>query len=184
MKFAISAAAFLAVASVVGIIAFWNWAHREDLEPDGMEWAYRSKYFPVEGDGCQILDRTLGSDARSPKRLLEVLGWTYNEDASKNPHALGHPEFFDVQHQALVRLLALQEDRFGIVPDARHTSTLLVDHTGAKVVEVANGVHVVDGSASIYPNQFDEHPWEGYFTWERFKFEQDGRLVERLPLNQ
>ena len=184
MKIAISSAVLLSVTLAVGIIVIWNWTHREDLERDGVEWAYRSKYFPIEGDGCQMLDRTLGSDARSPKRLLEVIGWGYNEDASKNPHGLGHPEFFDVQHQALVRLLALQEDRFGIVPESQHTSSLFVDHTGAKLVEAANGVYVVEGSASIYPDRFDEHPWEGYFAWERFSFEQDGRLIERLPVNQ
>ena len=133
-------------------------------------------------DGCGLLDQKLGADARSPTKLLSVLGWRYDRDSTKNPHGLGHPEFFDIQHQALVRLLALQEDLFGKPAPPQHTETLLVDHAGASLISFENGVYLVDGSASIHPDEFDEPRPGGYFRWERFRFGGEGRLLDRSPI--
>ena len=180
MKLWIAVILFVIVSAVVlGI-----WAHQEDMEHDGFAFVYRSKYFSVDGDGCDLLDQKLGTGSRSPTRLLEVLQWLYDEDASKNPHGLGYPEFFDAQHQALVRLLALQESEFGKEPPAQHWETLRADHTGVRFISSQNGVHLIEGSASVYPDEFDQHPWEGYYLWERFHFDGTGRLLDRSPIKQ
>ncbi len=162
-------------------LALWYWAHREDLEHDGFAFVWRSQYFAVGGDGCGLLDKTLGASARVPGELLKVLDWRYDRDSAKNPYGLGHPAFFDVQHQALVRLLALQRKEFRVEVPPQRTPTLQMDHSGARVDERVHGIITVSGSASVYPDWFDAHPWEGYFFWETFTFDESGKLLIRAP---
>ena len=136
------------------------------------------------GDGCELLDEKLGSQARSPGKLLEAISWKYDRDQSRNPHGLGHPEFFDLQHQALVRLLALQEDKFGIdIPD-QITDTIRVDHSGAMLVSTTSSGVVIDGSSSTKPDEFDGPHSDPYYRWERFEFNSSGRFQRRSPLKQ
>lgn len=165
-----------------GVVWFKVWAEREELECDGIGWAWRSKYYPVSGDGCQLLDRTLGAQSRTPRELLQVMRWQYHKDPARNPHGLGFPDFFDVQHQALVRLLALQQEVFGNSVPPQHEKTVRADHSGVRVrAEDAAGM-TVEGTASVFPDEFDDHPWEGYFRYEAFQFDKDGRLLSRRPL--
>lgn len=138
----------------------------------------------ANSDGCDLLDEKLGSEARSPAKLLEVIGWHYDRDPSRNPHGLGYPEFFDVQHQALVRLLALQEDEFGIDVPNQITETLLVDHSGAMLVSATTTDIVIDGSSSTQPDEFDGPRSDPYYRWERFEFDSSGRLQSRSPIKR
>ena len=171
------------ITTVALIAAFWIWAHHEDLEHTGFEWAYRSKYYPVHGDGCQLLEKTLGADAQLPQKLMAVMAWTNDKDAARNPYGLDFPAFSDVQHQALVRLLAIQKKSFQVSPPPQHRATTRIDHTGAFVIDSdANGM-IVEGTASVYPDEFDQHPWEGNYLLERFKFDAQGKLLERSAVH-
>jgi hypothetical protein len=134
-------------------------------------------------DGCMLLDQSLASEARSPKKLLEVMGWRYDRDPSRNPYGLGYPEFFDLQHQALVRLLALQDDVFGINVPAQNTSTLRVDHSGAMLLRSNSEGIVIDGSSSMQPDEFNGPHSDPYYIWERFEFDESGRFQRRTSVN-
>jgi hypothetical protein len=136
------------------------------------------------GDGCELLDEKLGTESRSPAKLLEVIGWQYDRDQSKNPYGLVHPEFFDVQHQALVRLLALQADEFGIDVPEQITNTLRVDHSGAMLVKSDSTGVVINGSSSTKPDEFDGPHSDPYYRWERFEFDSSGRFQRRAPIKQ
>jgi hypothetical protein len=135
-------------------------------------------------DGCVLLDQKLGSEARSPEKLLEVIGWQYDRDQSKNPYGLGHPEFFDLQHKALVRLLALQDDAFGIDVPVQNPNTLKVDHSGAMLVSSNSEVVVIDGSSSMKPDEFNGPHSDPYYRWERFEFDRSGRFQRRAAMKQ
>lgn len=174
----------LMLLAITGFGGFMYWAHIEDLEHDGFAWTYRSKYYGVKGDGCSLLDKTLGASSTDPTELLKVLGWSYDEKPMKNPFGLGFPDFFNVQHQALVRLLALQPTKFGIQPSLRQRYGGGRDHTGAKLISIEDGNYVVSGSASIRPDSFDDHPWEGYFAWEIFRFDRAGKFISREPSSE
>lgn len=171
----------LVAVPVVSIVSLKLWVAKEDLEFDGSAWAYRSKYYSVKGDGCALLDKNLGASSARPAELLNVLAWKYDKDPGNNPFNLGFPDFFDVQHQALVRLLALQQKNFGISPPPPTHGSGGMDHTGASLTKIENGIFVVSGSASVYPDSFDDHPWEGYFRWETFRFDRDGKFISRSP---
>lgn len=133
-------------------------------------------------DGCALLDQNLRSEARSPEKLLEVIGWKYDVDTSRNPYGLGFPEFFDFQHQALVRLLSLQHETFGIDVPKQNTNTLRVDHSGAMLISSHSESIVIDGSSSLKPDDFDGPHSDPYYMWERFEFDRSGRFQRRSPI--
>ena len=136
----------------------------------------------IGSDGCELLDRKLGVEARTATKLIEVIGWQYDRDQSKNPYGLGHPEFFDLQHQALVRLLALQQDEFGIHLPEQISHTLRVDHSGAMLVNSNSSRILIDGSSSTKPDVFDGS--DSYYRWERFEFDSSGRFKGRTQLKE
>ncbi len=82
-------------------INFLFWYYKEDVEFNGIGWDYRSKYFSVEGDGCGLLDKNLGANARSPRKLLEVFTWQYHDDPAENPHGLGYPDFYEGNYRVV-----------------------------------------------------------------------------------
>ena len=139
--------------------------------------------FP-KNDGCELLDKKLGEDAQSPTKLLEVIAWEYNDDSSKNPHALGFSDFFDIRHQALVKLLAIQHKVFGDALPEQHHKTLRVDHSGARVIEENTDIVIVEGSSSIFPDEVDEPNGDGYYRWEHFTFDRSGKLISRSAISQ
>ena len=159
--------------------ALW-WCHVEDLRHDGFEWCYRSKYFPVKGDGCGDLERVLTVDANSPQILLTVFEWEYDSGASKNPYHLDRRTFYDVRHQALVRLLALQKKEFGTKAPPQSDHQYGIDHSGVSVLSVNKaGDYLIEGTGSIFPDHFGQHPWEGYYHVEQFLFDSTGKLLDR-----
>ncbi len=134
-------------------------------------------------DGCVLLDRTLGPDARTPAKLFDAIGWKYDEDRRKNPYGLGYPEFYDVQHQALVRLVSMQKELFGEKGLPQCQRSIGMDSGGALMISFKGGVYVIEGSASIDPDYYDKFVThdEGYYRWERFSFGKNGKLLGRSP---
>ena len=124
-----------------------------------------------------LLDRTLGDRSRDPKALLESLTWKYNATGS-NACGLGHPDFFDVQHLALLRLLELQRPRFKISVPKSATSATGIDHSFASV-KATNGMNlVILGTPTLKPIRYDR-PYEGYWDMHYFEFTPEGRFVSR-----
>jgi len=162
----------LVVAMVIagGLSMWWRLSLSEEYQ--------RRKYFPMPvGDGCQLLDQTLGSHARDPAALIDVFSWRFKD--GPNPHGLVFPDFFDVQHQALIRLLDLQLPLFGSKVSPPAGSGLKIDHSYAVLRSRNDSVIVVEGTPTLRPTAWDLRPWEGYWQAETLRLTPEGRLISR-----
>src|SRR4051794_37049630 len=89
----------LAAVPLIALMGLFLWWRMYGAE----EWQ-RRYYYPVPvGDGCQLLDQTMGGHARDPQALLETIAWDF--EVGPNLYKLGQHEVWDAQHQALIRLL-------------------------------------------------------------------------------
>jgi hypothetical protein len=98
----------------------------------------------------KLLDHHLGAKAWDPAALVVVLGWEYQPD-NNNPYGLGHPDFFDVKHQALLRLLDLQKQAFGRSALARRKNGVFVDSSFARIASRSESEIVVLGTGTFEP---------------------------------
>ena len=134
---------------------------------------YRSRY--------ELLDSRLGAEAWHPTKLLEVIRWDYHPE-NHNPFGLGYPNFFDFQHQALLRLLDIQGSAFGRVVPPRCATGVLIDHSSAIVEKWSDSDVVIVGTATLYPCLFESpngRDTDGYWQMERFVFARTGQLLSR-----
>lgn len=130
---------------------------------------------------CKLLDLHLGSSAWDPTALLIAMTWEYQPD-NNNPHGLGHPDFFDVQHQALLRLLDLQKTAFGRAALSRCKDGTFVDSSFAKAISRTESEIVVLGTGTLEPCHYDYssiHGPDPYWQVERFRFTPRGQLLGR-----
>lgn len=128
-----------------------------------------------------LLDSRLGASAWQPTNLLTVLAWEYH-DKGTNPLSLGYPDFFDFQHQALLRLLDIQKREFGLSTAPRATNGTYIDHSGVWLVGRTNSQIIVIGTGTLKPVYFKHKSLfdqEGYWQEEQFTFAPDGRLLSR-----
>lgn len=128
-----------------------------------------------------ILDSRFGPSAWQPTKLLEVLSWPYH-DNNQNPFDLGHPEFFDFQHQALLRLIDIQQEHFGHSAAPRNQDGTYIDHSFAHVIERTDSHIVVIGTATFKPCHYDNssvHGPDPYWQMERLTFAHTGELLYR-----
>lgn len=161
--------AVMLVGLFVGLFIVWHDYRSE-------EWQ-RRQYFPMPvGDGCQLLDRTLGKHAREPQALFDVLAWHF--EGGPNPYNLGLDQFCDVQHQALIRLLDLQGTVFHTSVAPPSSPCTGVDHTYAVERSRDTNLVVIEGTPTLRPTHWDR-PWEGYYDEETLEFAPDGRLLSR-----
>lgn len=140
----------------------------------GMYFAHRS---PRYG----LLDAHLGASAWQPAALLDVLSWSCR-DNNENPFGLGQPEFFDVQHQALLRLIDIQRHHFGRSTPPRNEHGTCIDHSFARVIERTDARIVVIGTATLRPRHYDKNSIHGpypYWQMERLTFSPAGELLFR-----
>ncbi len=128
-----------------------------------------------------LLDSRLGASAWQPTNLLAILSWEYRDDG-KNPLHLGRPDFFDFQHQALLRLLDIQKREFGLSGPSRATNGTYIDHSEVWVVGRTNSQIVVIATGTLKPVLFENRSifdQDGYWQEEQFTFAPDGRLLSR-----
>lgn len=132
-----------------------------------------------------MLDSRLGKSAWQPTDLLAILSWEYHEKGA-NPFNLRYPDFFDFQHQALLRLLDLQGREFGPKAIPRAKNGTYIDHVVAQVSEHTNSGITVIGTGTLKPVHFEGRSIfdpDGYWQMERFTFASDGRLLSRESYN-
>ena len=128
-----------------------------------------------------LLDSRLGASAWQPTNLLAILSWEYGTDG-QNPLGLGHPDFFEFRHQALLRLLDIQRSQFGHSPPRRTTGGTLINHSFAHATEHSNSRVVVIATGTLKPVHFDDSSVHGpnpYWQMERFTFGSSGQLLSR-----
>jgi len=143
-------------------------------------------YFSLRPWPYPLLDSRLGASAWQPTNLIAILSWEYHAD-NQNPFGLGHPEFFDFQHQALLRLIDVQRAQFGHRAPRRATSGTYIDHSFAHVSERTNSRVVVLGTGTLKAVHFDRssvHGPDPYWQMERFTFTLDGQLLSRESYTQ
>lgn len=128
-----------------------------------------------------LLDSRLGASAWQRTNLLAILSWEYRADG-QNPHGLGHPDFFDFQHKALLRLLDIQRSQFGNNAPRRATGGTFFDHSYTEVAERTNSRVVVIAAGTLEPVHFDGssiHSPDPYWQLERLIFAASGQLPSR-----
>ena len=138
-------------------------------------------YFSLRPRSYPLLDSRLGASAWQPTNLVAILSWEYHTD-HHNPFALGHPEFWHFQHQALLRLIDVQRTQFGHRAPPRATSGTYIDHSFAYLSERTNSRVVVLGTGTLKPVHFDRssiHGPDPYWQMERFTFTLAGQLLSR-----
>jgi len=138
-------------------------------------------YFSLTLPRYQILDSRLGASAWQPTNLVAILSWEYDRDG-QNPLQLGYPDFFDFQHQALLRLLDIQHRQFGWRSLRRATNGAYIDHSGTYLIEHTDSQFIVIGTGTLKPVSVDRSPIDGaipYWQMERFTFTSAGRLLSR-----
>jgi hypothetical protein len=162
------------IITSLALVCAFAWWHHSGYD----QWQPRQYYPHPPSDGCALLDQTLGSHARDRLALLEVLRWRYRQDGP-NPHGLALSRFCDVQHEALLRLMALQSDQ---IPSAPVPSTL-IDHTFIQIQSESPDRVVVLGTPSLLPDYYGR-PWEGYWRMELLTFTREGRLLSRAAYRE
>jgi hypothetical protein len=143
-------------------------------------------YFALRPRPYPLLDSRLGASAWQPTNLIEILSWEYHAD-NQNPFGLGHGEFSDFQHQALLRLIDVQGAQFGHRAPRGATSGTFIDHSFAHVSERTNSRVVVLGTGTLEPVHFERssvHGSDPYWQMERFTFTLDGDLLSRESYTQ
>ena len=133
-----------------------------------------------------LLDSRLGESAWQPTNLLAILSWEYRADGHI-PLGLGHPDFFDFQHQAFLRLLDIQRAQFGHGAPNRATGGTYIDHSFANVTGRTNSQVVVIAAGTLKPVHFDGSSIHGpvsYWQMERFIFASSGQLLSRESYTQ
>ena len=130
-------------------------------------YAFRSPRYP-------LLDAALKHDASNPHALAEVLRWDIPPGAFGGNHIL-----FDVQHQALLRLLDLQEPVFRQRIPAAAEKCTGADSPGILPLNLnASGeTFQIVGTPSLDPDYQETEG--GYYSVEAFTFTEEGRLVSR-----
>jgi hypothetical protein len=131
----------------------------------------------------ELLDSRLGESAWQPTKLLEVMSWEYKEN-SQNPFGLGHPDFFDFQHQALLRLIDIQRRHFGHSAPPRNKLGTYIDHCFVAMKERSASQIIIIGTATLKPCRYDNssiHEPDPYWQMERLTFSPSGELLSRQP---
>ena len=149
------------------------------------------KLEPMEADPLvdhyPILSYFPGDTASSliddPKTLLDIL--MSDKLALVKDQESAHPWDtlkLPLKHQALMRLLEIQAERFrGNVPPAV-AEGVGIDHQVVSIEEVLPNRVTILATPQWYPIQEDiAIPEDKYYVLEILKFDQNGRLLERLP---